>query len=449
MHYNLGGSGRFSQFALSWLSAKLLGGAAVEVLPLLLLALALGFGAWALRGVGRLVDGQISWLEAAAVTWLGLISAVATAPSLYDTVAWSAAVVAYLAGLVAALAVVALCVTQLAAGRRCSLIGAAALALLAAVTGGFHELVGTTLTLAGLLAMLTARDLCRNVTNGRLLVPLGATTLGAAIGAAANVLGPGAQARAGVQGAHISLVAALRTAANNLSFLRADAHDGVLLIAFAAGVLAWQSLGSVRAPRSRRWLGAWTAFLLIAPWLITAALTAWGGSTESGNRSPFRAAFIGTSSVALGIAAGVWLLLSIYPALLSQTRATLLSLLLAAAGTIGLAHEANPILRAEAMRANLVNARAASIKQQLAAGDVTIKVTAAPLLTVATQAYDLSFAPTDQQRSGWVSALMQYYGIPSRDRVSVNARQPRDYCLPGVAASWVGVQSCQELHRRG
>lgn len=445
MHNNLAGSGRFSQFALAWPAARLLGAAAVNLTPVVLLALAVGFGASVLRGLAGLLHARVGRIQASFVALLALVSCIATAPSLYDTVGWFAAVVAYLAGVVAALAVVALGVTLLTRERRLSPWIIAGVGLLAAIVGGFHELVGVILTLAGLLAILTVRNLQPEVAGWQPPASMAVVALGAAIGTAANIFGPGAQSRAQAQGAHISLTAAVNTAVRNLSFLRADLHAGVLLLALATGVVVWQALGAVADVRARRWLCVWTTFLLVVPWSVTAALTAWAGSTESGDRSPFRAAFVGTGSVALAIALGVWLLLSLYPVLLSELRASMLALVFAAAGTFALAHKATPILRAELMRAAVVDARGTSIKSQYASNNTTITLAAAPLLTVFTQAYDLSFDPTHKQRSGWVSALRQYYRIPRRDTVSVSARQPRDYCLSGVSAPWVGVQSCQEL----
>ena len=448
MRVNLGSSGRFSQFALAWLSSKLFGAAAVNVLPLALLVLAVGSAAWAIRRAAKLIAARVTHIDATLLAVLAVVSVVATAPSLYDTIDWFAASVAYLAGAVTALVVAGLYVGFLATREPPSFWATAGVALLAAVAGGFHELVGVTLTLAGLLTILTARDLRRSSARNRLLARLGVTTLGAALGTAANLLGPGAQDRARAQGAHVSLVAAVRTALHNMSFLRSDVRNGVLLLAFATGVVTWQLFGSVRQRRARRWLYVWTAFLLIVPWSVTAALTAWAGSTESGDRSPFRAAFLGTGSVAVAIVLGTWAVLSSYPSVLSQLRAGLLAFVLAVAGTIGFAHAANPILRAESIRARVVDARSASIKHQLGEGRKTIKVSPAPLLTVFTQAYDLSFVTTDSQRSGWLSAVRQYYGIPTGDPVTVVARQPRSYCLPGVTAPWVGVQSCEELHAR-
>lgn len=446
MNFYLGSTGRFSQVALGWLSGRLFGSAADTVTPLILLALALAFAARTVHGIGRIADAEIGWMASAGLAMLAVVSVLATAPSIYDTVGWLAALIGYLAAPVAAIGVASWLVSEAASGRRTPPVVLAALGLLSAIAAGFHEIVGTSMALAGVLGLVMACDLRRaDMIGSRLEVPLAAVTLGAAVGTAANVLGPGSSSRASEQGAHLSLIAAARTALHNLSFLRADVHDAVVLLALATGVVAWQLYGPVKAPRMRRWCGVWALFLLVVPWLVTAALTAWGGSTESGDRSPFRAAFLATGSVALGLALIVFLALSLLPRLLSQTRATVLAVLMVALGTVGIAHKAGPIIRAERLRAHLVSERSVSVRRQLAAGRTTIELAPAPLLTVFTQALDLSFTPLSGQRSGWVEDVELYYGIPSRDRVRIEAAQPRDYCLPGVAATWVGVRSCQEL----
>ena len=446
MSFNLRSSGRFSQFALAWLSSRLFGSDADEVVPMVLLVLALGLGTWTVRGIGRLVTARMTWAEASCLALLALVSAIATAPSAYDTIAWFAAVAAYLAGVVTALGVSACFVDHVSRGGRHVFFAAASLGVIAAIAGGFDELLGASMTLAGILAILTARDLHRGVKARRQSVTLGGITLGAAVGTAANVFAPGARSRALAQGAHVSLSAAARTAVHNLSFVTADVHDGVLLLAVATGIVAWQLLGPIEDIRVRRWTAVWAVFLLIVPWLVTSALTAWARSTESGDRSPFRAAFIGTGSVSLGVVLVVLLTLSLWPTVLNRVRATLLALLLVAIGTVGVAHTTAPMIRAERMRAQALTARGAAVKRQLAAGQRTIELNPAPLLTVFTQALDLSFGPVDQQPSGWVSALRQYYGIPAGDAIRITQQQPRDYCLPNVVAPWVGVKSCQELN---
>jgi hypothetical protein len=186
-------------------------------------------------------------------------------------------------------------------------------------------------------------------------------------------------------------------------------------------------------------------FLLLVPWLLTSALTAWGGSTESNDRSPFRTSFLFTSSVTLAIAAFVLLLLSAFPTVLPGRRATLIALILSIGGIVGFAHHTAPIIRAERMREQVVDLRDSSVRRQLSEHRRSIMLQPAPLLTVYTQAFDLSFARMHEQRPWLISALRNYYGIPAADHLVIARTQPRGYCLPGVAASWVGVQSCQEM----
>jgi hypothetical protein len=139
------------------------------------------------------------------------------------------------------------------------------------------------------------------------------------------------------------------------------------------------------------------------------------------------------------------IVLSLAVSRLAGLRGALVALVLTAGGLLGLADKASPILRAERMRTQAVSLRSVSVSSQLKAGRATIWLRPAPLLTVSTQAFDLAFAPASAQPSWIVTFLRGYYDVPADDRVQVIARQPRAYCLPGVAASWFGVQSCQEL----
>jgi uncharacterized membrane protein (DUF4010 family) len=245
----------------------------------------------------------------------------------------------------------------------------------------------------------------------------------------------------------VSLTAAVDTAAHNLSFVYNDLHDLVLLMAVGAGLLAWLISGPIERPRTRRWMMIWAGFLAVVPWLVSSALTAWAGSTESGNRSPFRVGFLITGSVGVALMLLVLLAASRYARSQAGRHGAAVCLLFAAAGTVGLAHKATPILTAERMRIHAVSQRAASVHAQLVEGHRTIQLQPAPLLTVYTQAFDLSFASLNEQRPWLISPLRSYYRIPRSDRVTIPPAQPRDYCLPSVAASWVGVRSCQELAR--
>lgn len=443
-HYWDTASDRFSSFVLVLASIRLFGDAAVNVTALLLLALLWGFASWAVRLGSR----SLAWTGATAVGLLVAVAVVGSAPSLFDSVGWLNSTAFYLASFSTAFGIVCWVAARASDGAPARIHDVVFGFLVAAICAGFMELVGAVLVLAAVLGLVCVRDLRGRVDPRSASVPIVATGLGAATGCTVNLLGPGTRVRELAQHAHVSLSAAAGTAGHNLSFVYDDLHSAVILLAIAAGVVIWLLPGAARSARARGWLVAWAAFLLVVPWLVTSALTAWGGSTESGGRSPFRAAFLITGSVTVGAILLVLALLSQAPQLLSQARAAALGLVLVAGGLVGLAHKATPVIRAERMRAEAVAQRTASIGRQLAGDHSTIRIVPAPLLTVETQAYDLSFVPQRQQVAWIVEFLRSYYGIPPGDRLDIPGRQPADYCLPGVAAPWVGVRSCEQLRAR-
>jgi hypothetical protein len=193
----------------------------------------------------------------------------------------------------------------------------------------------------------------------------------------------------------------------------------------------------------------WTTFLLVVPWLIVSAACAWANATESGGRAPFRAAFLFTSPADLGIVLAVLIALSLAPRLLRQPRATIVAVVLAAGGLVALGHTAEPLIRAERMRMHALALRAAAVNEQVASGRRDIEMLPAPLLTADTQALDLSFEPLNAQRPWVVALLRSFYRIPATERVAILTRQPADYCLESISASWVGVRSCQQLAADG
>jgi Family of unknown function (DUF6056) len=441
----IAGSGRFTGFVGVWVMIRLLGTAAVIVTPLVLLLALWTLSAWALRGWARGMRAVLRWREALLLALLGTVAMLSSAPSLFDVVGWFAGSLVYLIAVVGVAAVAATYGHFSSSPSGVNWRSGGSLLLVAYVAAGCHEITGILIFLAAGLGIVTVRDLSAGETRTARTRALYCVTLGALAGTAVNLLSPGSRNRASVQGAHVSLGAATRTAWHNLTFLSADAHSGVLLLALATGVLAWQLLPAPSSRRGRLWTGAWGIFLLLVPWLLTSALTAWGGSTESDDRSPFRTSFLFTSSVMLAIAAFVVLLLSAFPTVLRGRRATLIALVLSTGGIVGFAHHTAPLIRAERMRARAVDLRGSSVRRQLSEHRRSIMLQPAPLLSVYTQAFDLSFARMDQQRPWLISALRSYYGIPAADHVVIARTQPRGYCLPGVTASWVGVRSCQEL----
>ncbi|HEX3801749.1 MAG TPA: hypothetical protein VHV75_02815 [Solirubrobacteraceae bacterium] len=443
-------SGRFSEFVELWVSVRVFGTAAVTVTTLATLIVLWAAFVWGVRVCALATDTKLSATEVLLLGLLAAVATLATAPSLFDTVGWYVSSTDYEISFTGAVLIAALCAQIARADRRHVKREALLLFAVSFVTAGFHEIVG----IVGILAAIFAITMLRSIPSPRRVtdtIMLAAAAVGASSGTALNVFSPGSDNRGKVQRAHIDLTAAAHTAWHNLSFFRDDIHDGIFLLAVASGVLAWQLLRAPRSGRARAWLGAWGCFLVVVPWLLTSALTAWAGSTESGDRSPFRAAFLFTGSATIGFAILVFLSLCLLWTRRDQPGlprrgwlAPLITLLVAAGGVVGFVHKAAPIVTAERLRAHAVAERKASVAIQLAQGHSTIRLMPTPLLTVYTQAFDLSFGSSAPQRD-WPEALRRYYGIPAADRLEIVARQPRDYCLPNVAASWVGVQSCREL----
>jgi hypothetical protein len=440
---SVSGSGRYSAQALIWIVVHAFGTTATLLTPVVLLIAIWAAGYWLVRNISRAAGASHNRWELTLLALLALVATISVAPSMTDNVAWLSGVGGYTAGVAAATALVACCWQFAASDPPASPTLAGVVTSIGAfLTAGFDELVAAVLVLAAIFALVMARIL----TSGRLLLRVsGAGGAGAAVGLALNMLNPATRSRASALHARIDLFTAARTAWHDLTFLSGPIRSGRALLVLAAGIFAWQLFEQAITPRVRRWIVAWGAFLLLVPWLVVSAGCAWANATESGDRAPFRAAFLFTSSAALGALLLVVTLLSLAPNFLTTKRATLLALVIAAGGLVALGDKAEPLIRAERMRIHVLALRATSVERQLSTGHSHIELLPAPLLTVDTQALDLSFATSQNQRAALVHALRLYYGIPRRDTVSVIARQPRSYCLPGVSAAWVGVQSCQEL----
>jgi hypothetical protein len=434
---------RFSALAATAIALKLFGLAAVNAVPLILLGLlwaALARAAALLASTAGRAPNRVS---AIGVGLLATVSVVASAPGLFDTVGWFTSSVSYLAGFTGAVWLALWAVTPHGGSRRAceTLAGALGFAV-----SGFHELIGTVIVIAAALAALGAQLAKQEAAHDRRgTTRYAALCAGALAGVLINVLGPGTADRASNQHAHISIAIAARTASNTLSFVSDDLHRGIFALALAAGVLGWQLVGIPPNRRSQRRLLYSILFLIIVPWLASSGVTAWGGSLEPGSRLPFRVAFLTTGSVALALILAVPAALYYQPKLLSDVRAALLALILGLVGLVGFSHRANPIITAERMRAPVVAKRDATIRTGIAGHRISILIQPAPLLTAYTEVYDLPFGSSQLARAWNLQNLRAYFGVPRDVELIARTKQPRGYCLPGVAASWVGVRSCQEL----
>jgi hypothetical protein len=434
---------RFSALAITALALKLFNLAAVNVVPVVALGLV-----WAAltRAVALFESkaGRVSErVSAASVGLVATVAIVASAPGLFDTAGWLTSTVSYLAGVSGAAWLAVWAVTpHRGRGRPYAALAAA----LGFAVSGFHELIGAMIVIAAALAALSSALGKRRAGHEHQgTACYAAVCAGALVGVLTNLLGPGTSVRASNQHAHIAVASAARTASNTLSFITDDLHRGIFALALAAGVLAWCLVGV--APNryaQRRLLGA-IVFLIIVPWLVSSAMTAWGGSLEPGYRLPFRVAFLTTGSVAFALILAVPATLYYQPRLLSEFRAALLALVLGLIGLVGFVHRANPIITAERMRAPVVARRNAMIRTGLAERRSSILIEPAPLLTAYTEVYDLPFGASQLARTWNLDNLRAYFGIPRDVELIARTNQPHRYCLPDVTASWMGLQSCQEL----
>jgi len=240
----LGGSDRFSGTVLLIGAIRLFGTSAVNITPIVLLLLLWALAALILRQCTSLTGRFLPWFDASALALLAVVAVVATAPSVYDTVGWFSGVVIYLAAVVSACAAGAWCLHAAAADPTHWRRSVAVAFALGAITAGFHEVVGTIVVLAALLGAVTARSIVTRAHRRCETFTLLATATGAAVGIVVNLLGPGTRQRSSGQHAHVSLSAAAHTASHNLSFLRDDTHNGVLLLALATGVVGRCRSGS-------------------------------------------------------------------------------------------------------------------------------------------------------------------------------------------------------------
>lgn len=439
--YWIGLTDRYANAVLLLLSVKAFGVHAVQLTPLLLLALLCAFATIAARNAGA---GRRGRLGAPLIGCLAVIAMIVSAPSLFDTIGWFNAVAIYLAGMTATVAVGAwmahLTARASTPGRGHLLLSFA----LGGVAAGFTEVLGAVLVLAALLAAVNVAVVENSAERRRrLIASFGAIATSAAVGVAIIFVGPGTRLRAHAQQASMSLVRLGTAIANNAWFLHSFL-DWRALPAVAVGLAFCALRGPLSTGNGVRWLIAWAAFLLFAPLVVVGVMTGYAGSTIA----PYRTAFIATASIAAGVGVLTYLAAGVAVAARPSLRGLLVpvALLTMAIGVGGFANSASPLIRAERLRATLMASRAASIHRQLHLHRTVISIVPAPLIDPTTQAYDLFYARKPPYPF-LVPAIREYYLIPARDAVDIVKLQPRDYCLANVSVSWFGVRSCELLER--
>ena len=446
--YWIAATDRYSNALLLMLTVKVFGGGAVQITPLLLFALLWLFSAIAVRSIGARADAG-PWDTGAGRAVLGCLAAleiIVTAPSLFDTFGWYNAVTIYLAGVVATSGLVAW-MAYLATSVRVVRPRDVVLSfVIGMIVAGFTEVVGLVVVAGASLAAVNAFAAAQPGRRRRsLAIAYLATAFGAAVGVAVVFMGPGTRLRARMQAARLALGNLEHALINNLWYL----HNAVgwrALPAVAAGLLCWQLRGPVTGGRTARWLLIWAVFLIFAPLLIVAAATGYAGS----QLAPYRTVFVATALAAAGVAVLAYLVVSavvIVRPMLSRAVLPVASVTL----SIGIGVfvvSALPVIRAEQLRATLVDARAISVRRQLQRHPSEVLITPAPMIDQHTQAYDLLFGDA-RQIDYVIDGIHQYYGIPAAVQLRIARAQPHEYCLPEVSVPWFGVRSCGQLAQAG
>lgn len=434
--YWTGLTDRYANAVLMVATLRVLGPAALQITPVLLLGLLCFFAARIARAVGAARSGRA---VAPAVGVLAASALIVTAPSIFDTVGWYTAVAIYLAGVVAGIGVVAR-VARLATGpapprRRQILISF----VTGVVAAGFTELIGIEIIAAALLALLHAGSAAepghRRLALQRNLLAIAA---GGAVGIAVIFLGPGSQARAVHAHATLALGTLAHALADNLFWLHYE-MGWRLLPAAGVGLVVWRLTRRPLGRETSRWLLIWSAFLFVVPLVILALATGYSGAPLATSRT----AFVAGASMAAGTAILAYALAAM--AASAGRRACRGSSLIAVAaigvGIAGFASTTRPVIAAEHLRAQAVAARAASVRAQLARHPPAISLMPAPLIDPMTGAYDLIFG-NPYQFDYVLASLRTYYRVPTATQLHVVWTQPRGYCIAGVGVHLLGVRPC-------
>jgi hypothetical protein len=417
---------------------KPFGLAAIHIATPLLFALLCGFCAVA----ARVASGPAQSRRRSAV--VGVVAAVAiamAAPSLFDTLGWFNAVAIYLTGVVAAAGTVAW-MARLAARRQPVPIAQIATSLVIGfISAGFTEIIGMVITGGALLAVANARMACATGARRRALVRAYlAVATGAGAGVTVILLGPGSNARLQYQHGGFSLTRVFEAVSANMVWVSTFRWDALACV--AAGLLLFRLRPALIARGTARWLLLWCVFLFCVPLLAVDVSTALAGGILAAQRTAYIAiVFVGAGVATFSYALAAALYEARPRSVAALGPAAAFALCLA---VVGFGSAALPVISAEKLRQTALDARASSIRRQLASDPSSVWVTPTPLLIPDTSAEDFNFGHHAQYP--WVvDGVRAYYGISAHTALRVRPSQPRSYCLNTITVPWAGAQSCEQL----
>lgn len=430
-HHYLTHNGRLGQATFFALTFALLGEAALNIVPALMLLIMITTVAYMVRRLSVLSIAPLTVSHSLAAVFV--IGALVLSPSMFDSYLWLTSSTVYLGGLTFSLITFALALSL--SSKEASICGALGLAALALWAGMFTEPLTICTGIVGFLLLLVgwrAQKVSLRYTG--LALWLGSLTAFALI-----YFSPGTAARREYYGTEISLSAILKSLPANLSIFAENSQEwGYLLIGIAALAFWGLTDSSWRASLrpGRLFILAFTIFTIYFLGQIVIART---GSPDIALRTFTNPAFALAASFAFAVLAATRAVFSHRPSPLP---------LLAALVLLGLAVlpavlYAQTVSQALTMRAEQLEIREQAVTDQLTVGGEKAQVELVPLNTpLVSEAVDLN--SKDVPQIEWVlEAISTWYGVEP-DQVVIGD-QPEGYCLPAspLAKPWMTCSTPQ------
>ncbi|MDR2380356.1 MAG: DUF6056 family protein [Bifidobacteriaceae bacterium] len=380
-------------------------------------------------------------ISAACIGTVTAFAFMAAAPSVFDSFYWMTSAVHYSLP-VSLLALTAVLVARLLGAwrhrpRLTRTVITCLTCLAVFMSAGINELITALglglLVLLLLVDALTKRWRCRGV--------LGLLTASALAGLAITYFAPGATQRRGVTMAEGPIANGLRCVGLFFENLAASSL-GTMILVWSAVALAVLAVTTPPSPRLARWV--------LAAGVLIGVGGSWAfafGIGFAAAVTPYRAQVLPEAALGLGLAVCLvacgWLV-SAHLESLSWRWAPVAACLMVALAVAATAGDTLGLIRALALRGQMVVQRDIALAEAVAAGETEIEILPAPILFAPAQGTDISFNP--DRRNYFVSGYRSYMRVPA-DTVFVLQAQPAGYCLSTPAPGFSGARTCQQLAR--
>lgn len=431
-HHYLTHNGRLGQATFFALTFALLGEAALNIVPALMLLIMITTVAYMVRHLSELSLAPVTVSHSLAAVFV--IGALVLSPSMFDSYLWLTSSTVYLGGLTFTLITFALIISL--SGKDVSIRGVLGIAVLALWAGMFTEPLTICTGIVGFLLFLVGwKEQRVSLRSAGLAVWLGSLAAFALI-----YFSPGTMARREYYGTEISLSAILKSMPANLSTFAEHSQEwGYLLIGVAA--LAFWGLTDSSWRTSLRpgrlFILAFTIFTIYFLGQIVIART---GSPDIALRTFTNPAFALAASFAFAVLALTRTVFSYRP---SSQLPLAVAAVLAGLALLPSIPYAQTVSQALTMRAEQLELREQSVTHQLTAGGRTTQVELVPLNTpLVSEAVDLNYKDVSQIE--WVlEAISTWYGVEPNQVVIGD--QPEGYCLPAspLVKPWMACSAPQ------